>query len=133
MGKLDAQQVLVTEEMIKRYQLLNQQAKEIDKELTRLKNTFNQYFDLTVGKNEKAEISFDNFLLQRQVRISEKYRQQEAIQRLEELQLTDCIKVEKTVDDEKVKAAIALGLLPKDALEEFKERKYSSAIYVREI
>lgn len=126
-------QALITEEMVEQYFQLNKQAKEIEKELTRLKKTFNQYFDLTVGKNQKGEISFNNFIVQRQIRQSEKFKEGEAVQKLEELNLVDCIKVEKSVDVDKVNAAVTLGLIDQDVLVDFKETKQSAAIFVREL
>ncbi|MCU9614463.1 hypothetical protein OEV98_13035 [Caldibacillus lycopersici] len=124
--------VLITEAMVERYHELNKQAKELEKELSKLKKSFNLYFDLTVGQNEKGELAFENYVLQRQIRTSEKFRE-EAVQKLEEMRLTDCIKVEKKVDEEKVNAAITLGIIPADSLSDLKDRKHSSAIYVREL
>ncbi|NCU18176.1 hypothetical protein GW534_10660 [Bacillus sp. P1(2020)] len=118
--------------MVEKYYKLHKQVKELEKELSQLKKTFNQYFDLTVGPNEKGILQFDTFVLQRNIRLSEKFREEEAVQKLEALNLIDCVKVEKRVDEEKVKAAVTLGLLEEEELNNLKERKYSSVISVKE-
>lgn len=123
---------LITEEMVEKYYRIHKQVKDLEKELSQLKKTFNQYFDLTVGPHEKGILNFDSFILQRTVRTSERFREEEAVQKLEALNLMDCIKVEKRVDEEKVNAAITLGLLEKDELDDLKERKFTSVISVKE-
>lgn len=130
--ELQNNQSLITEEMVEKYYKLHKQVKELEKELSQLKKTFNQYFDLTVGPNEKGVLIFDTFVLQRNIRLSEKFREEEAVQKLEALNLIDCVKVEKRVDEEKVKAAVTLGLLEEEELNNLKERKYSSVISVKE-
>lgn len=128
----DKQSVFITEEMVERYHHLSKQAKEIDKELTRLKKFFNVYFDATVGPEESGEKQFQQFVLKRQIRKSEKWHP-DVVQKLEELQLNDCIIVEKRPDEEKIKAALQLGFLSDEDLEEFRQRKFSKVIYVQEL
>lgn len=118
--------------MVEKFFQLNKQAKEIDKELSRLKKAFNQYFDLTVGENQKGVLTFESFELQRQIRVAEKFREEETVKKLEEMNLTDCIKVVKQVDEEKVKAAVTLGILPAEILTDYKDRKHIPVIAVKE-
>ncbi|WP_033826740.1 hypothetical protein [Bacillus andreraoultii] len=123
---------LITEDMVARFSELSKQAKEIDKELVRLKKLFNEYFDLTVGKNEKGRVSFESFILERHIRTSEKYREEETVEKLEDMNLSECVKVVKKVDEEKVSAVLTLGLLPPEVLAEYKERRHVPVITVKE-
>lgn len=132
MDDLKNKQVLITEEMVKKYDRIHKQIKKLEKELSQLKKTFNQYFDLTVGPHKKGVLTFDSYVLQRNIRTSEKYREEEAVRKLESLNLVDCIKVEKRVDDAKVHAAVTLGLLTEDELDHLMERKFTSVISVKE-
>ncbi len=132
MVNFEKTQEFITEEMVEKFFQLNKQPKEIDKELSRLKKAFNQYFDLTVGENQKGVLTFESFELQRNIRTSEKYLEEEAVRKLESLNLVDCIKVEKRVDDAKVHAAVTLGLLTEDELDHLIERKFTSVISVKE-
>lgn len=93
---------------------------------------FNEYFDLTVGINQKGTLDLEDFVLQRQIRQSEKFREQEMIQMLEKLKLEDCIRIEKRVDEYKVNAAITLGILPAEQIAPLKIRKYTQVISVKE-
>lgn len=133
MANADLNQNLITEEMVEQFYRLNKQAKEVEKQLTQLKKTFNQYFDLTVGKNQKGSIQFGSFVLQRQIRVSEKFREEETIEKLEKLHLADCIKIVKQVDEEKIKAAMTLGLLSEETLSDYKERKQIPVIAVKQL
>lgn len=132
MKKRDNNLDLITEEMVARFSELSKQAKEIDKELAQLKKLFNEYFDLTVGKNEKGWVSFESFVLERHIRTSEKYREEETVEKLEDMNLSECVKVVKKVDEEKVNAVLTLGLLPPEVLAEYKERKFVPVITVKE-
>lgn len=131
MSNLESNQTLITEDMVEKFFELNKKAKEIEKELTQLKKTFNTYFDLAVGNYEKGALFFDSFVLQRQIRVTEKFREEETVQRLEEMQLEDCIRIEKKVDEEKLSAAMTLGLISPELLDEFKDRKYTKVITVK--
>lgn len=132
MANFEKTQEFITEEMVEKFFQLNKQAKEIDKELSRLKKAFNQYFDLTVGENQKGVLTFESFEHQRQIRVAEKFREEETVKKLEEMNLTDCIKVVKQVDEEKVKAAVTLGILPAEILTDYKDRKHIPVIAVKE-
>lgn len=125
--------VSLTEETLARYFQLNKEAKAIEKELAKLKKTFNDYFDQLVGERQKGEFVLGNYKLQRQIRTSESYLPQETVQKLEALQLTDCVQIVKRPDEQKIDAAVTLGLLAPDTLEDCKVRKMSAAIYVREV
>lgn len=132
-GKRESSAISITEDMVTRYYELSRQAKEIDKQLNRLKKAFNDYFDETVGQGRKGELLLGDLKLQRQVRKSEKYIADKTVQKLEELNMTDCIQVVKRPDEQKITAAVTLGLLPAAALDDCKEEKVSVAIYVREV
>ncbi|WAA09044.1 hypothetical protein [Fervidibacillus albus] len=129
---MEKKQRMITEQMVETYLQLNKKAKEIDRKLRELKKMFNQYFDLTVGENTKGEIAFDHYTLHRQIRVSEKYREDDAVAKLEANNLSDCVKVVKKVDVDKIKAAIELGLVEADFLSPYKERKYSAVFHVKE-
>ena len=122
----------ITEEMVARYYQLNHEAKRIEKELRELKKRFHDYFDQTNGADTKAELRFKDYKLQRQIRQSETYMDEQTVQTLEELGLTDCVRTVKRPDDAKIEAAITLGLLDPNELEHCKQRKVTSAIVVRE-
>lgn len=121
----------ITKEMIVQYDELNQKKKEVEKELEKLKKAFNQYFDIAVGKNVKGELNISGYKLQRQIRTSEKFEQDETVKRLEELKLTDLI--QKKPDEVKIKSALNLGLLKETDLEGCVKLNYSQAIYVKPI
>jgi hypothetical protein len=124
--------IVITEDMLQRFLQLTKKAKEIDKELSHLKKVFNQFFDHKIGKNEKGEWEVGNFRLQRQIRVKENLLEEQVVQKLEELNLTDCILYVKKPDPKKIEAAVTLGLLSEKALEEFTERKFTAAILVKE-
>ena len=117
-GKRESSAISITEDMVTRYYELSRQA---------------NYFDETVGQGRKGELLLGDLKLQRQVRKSEKYIADKTVQKLEELNMTDCIQVVKRPDEQKITAAVTLGLLPAAALDDCKEEKVSVAIYVREV
>lgn len=127
------QQLEITEEMVERYYELQKEAKKIDKQLNDLKKVFHQYFDLKVGENQKGELLFRKFKLQRNIRVSEKFHEEKTIEKLEKLNLLDCIKTIKEPDEEKINAAISLGIVDKSEFDDCKQRKTTSAILVKEI
>lgn len=128
----DGQSDMINETLVERYYLLSEQAKEIEKELKQLKKLFNVYFDARVGPENSGEVEFSRYILKRQIRKSEKLLPA-VVEKLEDLNLTDCIVTEKKPDQEKIKAAIQLGFLNEEDIEEFRQRKFSSAIIVREL
>lgn len=132
MRKTERGNVKIMEDVVARYYELHRKMKEIEKEMTQLKQLFNAYFDEMVGPNMKGELCFDGFKLQRQVRIAERYIEDKTVQKLEALRLNDCIQTVKRPDRQKIEAAMVLGLLSEDDLEDCKIRKVSQAIYVRE-
>jgi hypothetical protein len=121
----------VTRDMLVHYHELHVKKKEIEAQLHELKKRFNQYFDQLVGKNMKGEVKIDDYTLQRQVRVMEKYEQEATISRLEELHLMELI--QKKPDEEKIKSAIQLGLVTESDLEGCKVTNTSQAIYVKHI
>ena len=124
--------VSVTEDMVSRFHELLQQLKEIEKQIREYKSVFNLYFDQTFGPNEKGRIQFQRFTLTRNIRVAEKFQEEKAVAKLEKMNLADCIKIEKKVDTQKVDAAISLGLLEKEALEDCIDRKYIAVFNVQD-
>ncbi len=122
---------MITREMLSHYQELNQRKKEIEQKLDELKKIFNNYFDISVGQNVKGEITVSEYILQRQIRTTEKYKQEETVNRLEELSLMDLI--QKKPDEGKIKSALNLGLLKEDDLAGCKVISSSQAIYVKQL
>lgn len=123
----------ITQEMVNRYYELNLQGKQIDRELSDLKKYFHEYFDTTIGKNVKAESAIGGYMVQRQIRNSDSFDEVKTVNLLEELNLTDCIQTLKRPDEQKIEAAITLGLLKKSEIEECIKRKVSQAILVKKI
>lgn len=124
---------LITGEMLMKYHELNKKKKQIDTEMDDLKKTFHAYFDNFVGENKKGEIIDQGIKLQRQIRKTEKYNETLTIQILENMNLNDLIKIVKKPDDDKINAAIQLGLLKETDLSGCKDTTYSKVISVREI
>lgn len=124
---------MITGEMLVRYYELNKQKKEIEMEMNVLKDTFQNYFNNLVGSNHKGEITISGYKLQRQIRKTEKYHEEETIKRLEELQMNELIQVVKKPDDVKIKAALNLGFLSPDHLEGCIVSTSSPAITVKPV
>jgi uncharacterized protein YhaN len=124
---------LITGEMLVKYYELNKQKKEIEMEMNELKDAFQSYFNNLVGLDHKGEITISGYKLQRQIRKTEKYKEEETIKRLEELQMNELIQVVRKPDDIKIKAALNLGLLSPDHLEGCIVSTSSPAISVKPI
>ncbi|MFP7298013.1 hypothetical protein [Neobacillus niacini] len=121
----------ITDEMLVKYYELNKKKKEIELQMNELKDTFHDYFNKLVGPNNKAEITINGYKLQRQMRKVEKYKEEETVKRLEELQMNDLLQVVKKPDETKIKSAIQLGLLDERNLEDCLVTTYSPAISVK--
>jgi hypothetical protein len=121
----------ITDEMLVKYYELSKKKKEIDLEMSELKDTFHEYFNKLVGPNNKAEVTINGYKLQRQMRKIEKYNEEVTVKRLEELQMTDLVQVVKKPDDAKIKSALQLGLLDEKNLEGCIVTSYSPAISVK--
>ncbi|API92001.1 MULTISPECIES: hypothetical protein [Virgibacillus] len=121
----------ITEEELRRYDVLQQEKKEIEQEMKQLKKKFHHALDATVGENQKGEIARGDFCAQRQIRTSTQYEQDSTIRQLEDMQLSDFIIIEKRPDTEKLEAAITLGLVDGEAFENCKHTKTTQAIVVR--
>jgi hypothetical protein len=119
---------LVTEEMLEKFYRLNQKKKEIDSAMNELKKQFHHYFDETVGENLKGQVTVGDYKLQRQVRTTEKYNEDKTVEKLEVLQLQDLLV--KKPDNDKIKAAISLGILKEADLDECRIVSVSPAISV---
>lgn len=126
-------ETLITGEMLLKFYELNKKKKEIEVEMNALKDHFQIYFNNLVGSSNKGEISISGFKLQRQVRKTEKYNEEVTIRRLEDLQMNDLIQVVKKPDDGKIKAALQLGLLSPEHLQDCIVTSYTPAISVKPI
>lgn len=124
---------LITGEMVDRYYELNKQKKEIELELNQLKDAFHLYFNQLVGPNDKGEITLNGYKLQRQIRKTEKFHEEETVKRLEALNMNDLILVIKKPDDLKIKSALTLGLLSSENLEGCIYTACSPAITVKPV
>nr|WP_272885674.1 hypothetical protein [Fictibacillus marinisediminis] len=119
--------------MVSRFHELNQQAKAIDAELSELKKKFNTHFDYMCGESEKGEALYGSYKLQRQIRKSESFHTEKTVQKLEELNLQDCIITTKQPDKQKIEAAMTLGLIPQGELDGCLLRKITPVIVVKEM
>ena len=124
---------LITSDMITRFNELVKKKKEIELEMENLKELFHKYFDSHVGANNKGEIIDKGLKLQRQIRKYEKYSTVPTVYKLEELNMKELIKTVKVPDEEKMTAAIKLGLLKEQDFENCKLITYSKAISVKEL
>jgi hypothetical protein len=121
---------MITREMLVRYTDLMKRKKELDDELSGLKSKFTNYFDQTVGEEQKGELIVHDFKLQRQIRTAEKYEQESTVEKLETLNLNNLIV--KSPDEAKIKSAIELGILTDEDLQDCKTVKKTQAIYVKQ-
>ena len=128
---LNNQDTLITGDMLVKYYELNKQKKEIELEINQLKDHFHHYFDQLIGKNLKGELTISGYKLQRQIRNTEKYNDEVAIKRLEELKMNDLIQIVKKPDEVKIKAAIDLGLLQANQIEDCIIKSCAPAITVK--
>ncbi|GHH99160.1 hypothetical protein [Neobacillus kokaensis] len=128
---LKSNESLITGEMLAKYYELNKQKKEIELEMNELKEMFQHYFNQLVGTDRKGEITVNGYKIQRQIRKTEKYIEEETVKMLEDLQLNDLIQVVKKPDDKKIKAAVNLGLLNPEQLNSCITTTYSPAIIVK--
>ncbi|MFY4776405.1 hypothetical protein [Metabacillus sp. RGM 3146] len=126
------QSVSLLEEMASRFFILNKEAKQIEEELKQLKKEFNDYFDHKAGSDQKGVLKAGKYQVQRQIRTTESYQEEEAVQKLEEANLGECLLVVKKPDKEKIEAAIKLGLLAEDYLRDLTIRKITKVITVKE-
>ncbi|MBY7144618.1 hypothetical protein KFZ56_16480 [Virgibacillus sp. NKC19-3] len=123
----------ITADKLARYYTLNNKKKEIEQEMTNLKKEFHTYFDNEVGVNNKGELVDGGYKLQRQIRKSEKFNEERTVNRLEEMQMNDLIKVVRKPDSEKINSAVKLGLLREEDLDGCRVTNYSAAISVKEV
>ncbi|WP_242035195.1 hypothetical protein [Mesobacillus harenae] len=107
----------LSDETLSKFYELNKQKKEIEFELSLLKDLFHDYFDNRVGPLTKGEFVLNGYKLQRQIRRTEKYDEQLTIERLEKLKMTDLIQVIRKPDDSRIKSAINLGLITQKDLD----------------
>ncbi|MED4401907.1 host-nuclease inhibitor Gam family protein [Metabacillus fastidiosus] len=124
---------MLTEEMVIRYQQLIEQNKQLEEEISELKREFHQFFNEQYGEEKKGEVKLGNYKIQRQIRKSETLLEDKTVEMLENLKLTDCILTVKKPDKEKIAAAVTLGAISTQSIEECLIRKTTQAIVVREI
>lgn len=122
----------ITENELQRYHDLNRQKKEIEHEMNQMKKQFHAMLDDTFGKLQKGEIQYGGYKLQRQIRTSISYHDEDTVQKLENLNLGDFIVVKKRPDTEKLEAAIELGLVEEKEFSDCKRKKQTQTIVVRE-
>lgn len=130
---MKSENLLITEEMLARYYDLNRIKKEIEAEMSLLKQNFHSYMDSHAGENHKGEAAEGGFKLLRQIRKAEKYNDRMTVDRLYALNLEELVQVVKRPDSKKIDAAIKLGLLQEEELEDCKEVSYTKAIAVKRI
>lgn len=124
---------MMNEEKLERYYQLQKLIKKLEEELQQLKQQIHTYFDHEVGQNSKGSKVFGQYVVQRQVRTSIKYHPVLTVERLEELQLEDCIETKKEVNEGKLKAALELGLVQADQLTDCLIQKEALALVVRKV
>lgn len=122
----------ISEKELKRYYDLNKQKKEIEQDINQLKKLFHQALDKAIGINEKGEIEYGNYKLQRQIRQSINYHNKDTVQKLIDLNLEEFIQVIKRPDKDKLEAAIKLGLVNKNDFDDLKQTKLTKAIVVKD-
>jgi hypothetical protein len=123
----------ISEGLLERYVYLNKVAKEAKEEMDKVKHVFHSYFDEQTGPNTKGEVTIGGYFIQRQIRVSEGYDDDKTVEHLEQLNLKDCIKYEKKPDEQKIEAAIQLGLLNGEKIKEYKISKMTQAISVKKL
>jgi len=123
----------ISEEDVKTYYQLQEQKKEIDKQIKQFHEKFHRYFDTIAGEYQKGEIQIGEYKVQRQIRQSTVYEEEKTVQLLEQLQLHDLIQIIKKPDEEKIESAIALGLIDRRQMEECKKVKKTKAIVVKKM
>lgn len=123
----------LTTDMLKRYFELNNQKKKIDNELKLLKNNLHDILDESIGKEQKGELQRGDYKVQRQIRSSISYIDENTVEKLEELNLNDCIVHVKRPDTDKLEAAIKLGLVEESEFEGCKKTKVTQALVVKEL
>ncbi|MGP4108019.1 hypothetical protein [Virgibacillus sp. L01] len=124
---------LLTTDMLKRYFELNNQKKKIDNELKLLKKNLHEILDESIGKDQKGELQRGDYKIQRQIRSSISYIDEKTVEKLEELNLNDCIVHVKRPDTNKLEAAIKLGLVEENEFEGCKKAKVTQALVVKEL
>ncbi|MCG5102618.1 hypothetical protein [Oceanobacillus alkalisoli] len=123
----------INTDKLERFYNLQEMKREIEQELGELKKEFNQAFDESVGKNQTGEFIRDGYQLKRQIRKTEKFDEERTVQRLEELRMEDLIEMVRRPDKAKIQAAIELGLLRADQLEDLVVRQYSKVLLAKRV
>lgn len=127
------EQMQISEEDVKTYYQLQEQKKEIDKQIKQFHEKFHRYFDKVAGEYQKGEIQIGEYKVQRQIRQSTVYEEEKTVQLLEQLQLHDLIQIIKKPDVEKIESAIALGLIDRKQIDGCQKVKKTKAIVVKKM
>ncbi|MFD1737233.1 hypothetical protein ACFSCX_11785 [Bacillus salitolerans] len=122
---------VISEEYVAKYVELNEQAKRIKEEMDKIKQVFHTYFDELCGMNEKGEFNIGDYFLQRQIRITNAFDEERLVEKLEALKLGDCIEYVKKPNEQKLEAAIQLGLISEEDIKEYRLSKRTQAISVK--
>ncbi|MFZ3588814.1 hypothetical protein ACOI1C_05920 [Bacillus sp. DJP31] len=123
----------ISEGILEKYVYLNKIAKEAKEEMDKIKHVFHLYFDETSGPNAKGEVKVGDYFVQRQIRVSEGFDDEKTVEHLEQVNLAECIQYVKKADGQKIEAAIQLGLLNGDEINQFKISKMTQAISVKKM
>ncbi len=123
----------ISEGLLEKYVYLNKIAKEAKDEMDKIKHVFHLYFDERSGPNTKGEVTIGEYLVQRQIRVSEGFDDEKAVEHLEQVNLSDCIQYVKKPDSKKIEAAIQLGLLNEEEMNQHKISKMTQAISVKKV
>lgn len=123
----------ISEKLLERYMYLTKVTKDAKEEMDKIKQVFHSFFDEQSGVQTKAEMTIGDYFIQRQVRTSESFDDVKTVDYLEKANLRDCIKHVKKPDEQKIEAAIQLGLLNGKEINELKVSKSTQAISVKRI
>ncbi|WP_228275701.1 hypothetical protein [Gracilibacillus oryzae] len=121
----------LSEDILKKYDDLNKQKKTVEQELNLLKKQIHFYLDELFGKEQKGEVKRGNYKVQRVIRSTIQYDEEETVKKLEQLNLTDFLV--KKPDTEKLEAAIKIELVKGEDFKDCKMQKLTQAITVKEI
>ncbi|MEQ6377068.1 hypothetical protein RZN25_09575 [Bacillaceae bacterium S4-13-56] len=123
----------LSEDTLRKYYELNNQKKELEKEMNQIKKEIHHYLDETFGKEQKGEVKLGKYKAQRTIKSSINYDQEKTVQKLEELNLKDFILLVKRPDTEKLEAAMKIDLVKEDEFKDCKTDRKTQAIIVKEL
>lgn len=127
------QSVELSEEVLQKYYDLNNQKKELDKQMKEVKKQIHDYLDEAFGMKQKGEVKRGKYKAQRVIRSSVHYDGEKTVQKLEQLNLEDFIVLVKQPDTEKLEAAMKIDLVKEEDFADCKTNKLTQAITVKEL